>query len=143
VFHPAVDGRSHVSGMVCRDPNSPQGRHLRAMREEYISLSGGRWDAKESLDVAFWDACDLAARILADFLYDPKPITVEALQTLFTTPFPQGLRKDGAKFHADQSIAEYTLITWMAMLDKRQLVCYQCDDPPELTWPEEPEVYDV
>ena len=143
VFHPAVHGRSHVSGMVCRDPNSPQGRHLRAMREEYVCLSGGRWDAKESVDVAFWEACDLADRILADFLYDPKPIAVEALLTLFTAPFPRGLRKDGAKFHPNQSVAEYTLLTWMALLDKRRLVCYQRHDPPALTWPEEPEVYDV
>jgi hypothetical protein len=143
VWYPTVKGRSHVSGMVCRDPNSPQGRHQRAMREEYIGISGGRWDPKESVDVAFWEACDLADRILADFLNDPNQIAVDALQNLFITPFPKGLRKDGAKFHQNQPYIEYTLITYLALLDKRRLVRFQCDDPPEMTWPDEPEVYDV
>ena len=143
VFYPTVAGRSYASGMICRDPDSPQGRHQRAMREEYVSLTGSRWDAKESVDVAFWEACDLAERILADFLNDPKPITVEALQTLFTTPFPRGLRKGGAKFHPNQPCIEYTLVTYLALLDKRRLMRFQCDDPPALTWPEEPEVYQL
>ncbi|MDO8589400.1 MAG: hypothetical protein Q7T82_20445 [Armatimonadota bacterium] len=143
VFYPTVHGRSHVSGMVCRDPDSAPARHQRAMREEYLALAGSRWDAKESVDVAFWEACDLAERILADFLDDPKPITVEALQTLFTTPFPRGLRKDGAKFHPSQPHIEYTLVTWMVLLEKRRLIRFQCDDPPAMTWPEEPEVYQV
>ncbi|MHB9108397.1 MAG: hypothetical protein ACYDCO_15180 [Armatimonadota bacterium] len=143
VFHPTVAGRSHVSGMVCRDPDSPQGRHQRAMREEYVRLSGRGWDAGETFDVAFWDACDLAERILADFLADPGPVTVEALQALFTTPFPQGLRKDGGKFHPDQGYLEYTLITYIALLEKRQVIRFQCDDPPSLQWPAEPEIYQV
>lgn len=143
IFHPTVAGRSHVSGMVCRDPNSPQGRHQRAMREEYLGLSGRTWDDHKGSDVAFWDACDLAERILADFLNSPDQITVDALLTLFTTPFPRGLRKDGAKFHPDQGYVEYTLITYLALLDKRQVVRYQCEDPPGLEWPSEPEVHDV
>jgi len=113
------------------------------MREEYISITGGRWDATESVDVAFWEACDLAERILAGFLDSPNPITVESLQTLFTTPFPRGLRKDGAKFHPNQPYVEYTLATYLALLDKRRLIRFQCDDPPGLSWPEEPEVYQV
>ena len=143
VFHPDDRGRSHVSGMVCRDPDSPQGRHQRAMRAEYLRLTGRRWNAVETFDVAFWDACDLAGRILADFLADPGPITVDALLTLFTTPFPQGLRKDGGKFHPDQGYLEYTLITYLALLDKRQVVRFQCDDPPTLQWPAESEIYQV
>lgn len=143
VWYPTVNGRSHVSGMICRDPNSPQGQHQRAMREEYVAITGCRWDPKESIDVAFWEACDLAERILADFLADPNPIAAKALENLFITPFPQGLRKDGSKFHPDQPHIEYTLITYLAFLDKRCLVRYQCDDPPAMTWPDEPEMYDV
>lgn len=143
VFEPAVEGRSFVSGMVCRDSNSPQARHQRAMREEYIELSGSRWDAKESFEVAFWEACDLAERILADFLNDPKPVTADALLNLFITPFPRGLRKDGAKFHPNQPYIEYTLITYMALIDNRRAYRFQCDDPPGLEWPEEPEVYNL
>jgi len=143
VFQPDDRGRSRVSGMVCRDPASPQGRHLRAMREEYLRLSGRRWDAGETYDVAFWDACDLAERILAGFLDNPLPITIEALLKLFTTPFPRGLRKDGAKLHPEQGYIEYTLITYLALLDERQVIRYQCDDVPGLQWPEEGEVYQV
>jgi len=143
VFQPDDRGRSHVSGMVCRDPDSPQGRHLRAMRDEYIRLSGRRWDAGETYDVAFWDACDLAERILADFLANPARITIDMLLDLFTTPFPRGLRKDGAKFHPQQGYLEYTLITYLALLEERRVIRFQCDDLPSLSWPEEPEVYQV
>jgi hypothetical protein len=113
------------------------------MRAEYLSLIGSQWDARESVDAAFWEACDLAERILADFLNQSDPITVEALLALFITPFPQGLRKDGAKFHPDQAHIEHTLITYLALLEKRQVMRYQCADPPTLRWPEEPEVYQV
>jgi len=143
VFYPAADGRSHVSGMVCRDPNSPQGKHQRAMREEYVRISGQSWDAGDTVDVAFWEACDLAHRILADFLRRPDQLTVNEVTKLFTTPFPRGLRKTGAKFHPNQGYLEYTLVTYLALLDKRQVRRYQCDDPPGMAWPTEPEVYQV
>lgn len=143
VFHPTVAGRSHVSGMVCRDPHSPQGRHQHAMRQEYVRISGRKWDAQETFDVAFWQVCDRAEDILADFLSNSDRMTADALLSLFTTPFPRGLRKDGAKFHPNQGYIEYTLITYLAFLDKRKVVRYQRDDPPALTWPKKPEVFHV
>jgi len=143
VFYPVADGRSHVSGMVCRDPNSPQGKHQRAMREEYVRMTGQTWDTEATVDVAFWEVCDLAHRILADFLNQSGHLTVKAVTDLFTTPFPRGLRKTGAKFHPNQGYLEYTLITYLALLDKRKVVRFQCDDPPDMAWPAQPEVYQV
>jgi len=140
-FYPTAHGRAHVSGMACRDPRSPQARHQRAMREEYLRISGRPWDAVADPDVAFWDACDTAERMLGDFMGTPQDITVDALAHLLTTPFPEGLCKNGYRFHPRQAYIEYTLRTSISLIDKRRILCWQREDPPMLTWPSAPEIY--
>jgi len=53
---PAV-GFTHVSGMCCRDPESPQGRHQKAKRDQYRERFGL---AEDGSDAVFWAACDRA-----------------------------------------------------------------------------------
>ena len=111
------------------------------MREEYLELSGRTWDAAADPDVAFWEACDTTERMLGDFMRKPEPAKVDDLSRLLTTPFPKGLCKNGWKFHPRQAYIEYTLRTTMSLIDRRRVLRWQREDPPDLTWPTEPEVY--
>lgn len=136
VFHPGPDGRSHCSGMVCRDPNSPQGRYQREKRQQYLRAFGLPDDGPDQL---FWDACDRAERMLAECLEslaeEPK---LDDVLKVFCTPWPEGLRKDGLKVHPDQADTEYTLVTRCSLIDEKKLLRWQ-RDPESLRMPAEPE----
>jgi hypothetical protein len=138
VFQPGPDGQSHCSGMVCRDPNSPQGRYQRAKRLQYRKAFGLPDDGP---DQTFWDACDRAERMLADGLQRlSRPPRLDHVLRMFLTPWPEGLNKSGAKLHPQQSEREYTLVTRCSLIDERKYLRWQ-RDPATLKMPAEPEVF--
>ncbi len=140
VYPPDETGRSWVSGMVCRDPNSPQGRYQAAKRRAHRARFG--LSMEEGPDIAFWAACDRAERMLSDFLKEKRTIGVEEIFRLFTTPFPEGLRKDGVQLHPQQSLREYTLqtVATVRRSDGETVFRWQRGPKPGLEWPERPEV---
>lgn len=115
VFEPGPDGRSHISGMVCRDPESDLGKHQAAKRNEALDVFDR---PKDGSDQTFWNKCDEAEAKLAEFLAQPGPLKFEDIWAKFATPWPDGLSKEGAKFHPDQQVAEYTLVTHALLLDE-------------------------
>ena len=63
------------------------------------------------------------------------------LHDLFTTPFPKGLCKTGAKFHPKQGYGEYTLITGASTSTENERRQYRWSrgNKPGMEWPSEPE----
>jgi len=57
----------------------------------------------------------------------PKP-TVDDIFALFTTPWPEGLSKTGAKLHPLQSAGEYTLVTLAELYDEKKYYRWQRDE---------------
>jgi hypothetical protein len=140
VFHPGPDGRSHISGMTCRDPQSPQGRYQSAQRQKYLRLFNRPADCSDN---AFWDMCGLFERKLAAFLREePRPAQLEGVIRLFTTPWPQGLNKTGQRIHPEQKLFAYTLISYVILLDERKLLRWQRGLAPEVKYPAKPEVFE-
>ena len=138
VFHPGPDGRSHVSGMTCRDPDTQQGRHQRAMREGYLKLFRLPADGPDS---AFWAACRKFERKLADALRDLGPAArFEDLTRLFVTPWPEGLNKCGLKPHPQSGLVGYTLQTHALLIGEKTYLRWQRSEDGR-TYPTEPEVY--
>ena len=138
VFHPGPDGRSHCSGMACRDPESPQGRYQREKRQQYLTAFDQPTDGP---DQTFWDACDRAEQMLAQGLQDfGAEASLDALLKLFLTPFPEGLCKDGIRLHPDQATIEYTLVTGCALIDEKRSLRWQ-RDPQTLKMPAGPEEF--
>jgi hypothetical protein len=138
VFHPGPNGASHCSGMACRDPHSPQGKYQRAKRQQYLTLFGQPADGP---DQAFWDACDRAERKLADGVQKlGRPAKSDQLIKLFTTPWPEGLNKAGAKLHPMMTVAEYTLLIHCGFLDEKRYLRWQ-RDPVTLEMQKQPDVY--
>lgn len=138
VFYPDRTGRSWCSGMATRDPNSLQGKYQRAQRERYLKM----FDMGDCADIAFWNACDTAEKMLSTFLTRQGPIRVQEVLDLFTTPFPKGLCKTGAKFHPQQSMGEYTLITMATTWteNERRQYCWSRGGKPALTYPSKPQI---
>lgn len=141
ILHPDFTGRSHCSGMAVRNQDSPLAKHQRAMRAEYLSIFGLPNNPKETPDVAFWDACDVAERMLDWYMKKPGQITVEEYEQLLTRPFPHGLRKVGKMLHPKQSVAEYTLVTLLELWDERVYIRYQADETKGGEYPKKPEIY--
>ncbi len=139
VFWPGPDGQSHVSGMVCRDPNTPQGRHQRAMRERHLGLFGLPPDGP---DAAFWAACRRLEDKLAGALkaMGPQP-RFDDLVRLFVTPWPEGLNKAGLRPHPQSGLVGYTLQTHVSLLDERKYLRWQRSQDGS-TYPSQPEVYE-
>lgn len=139
VFEPDATGRSWCSGMACRDPNSPQGRYQARKRADYVTRFNLPTDGQ---DAAFWAACDKAERMLADFMRQPAMVRMDEVLRLFLTPYPDGLCKNGWRFHPDQAETEYTLITAASVSrpNRRTAYRWQRGPKPELTWPTAPEV---
>ena len=138
VFAPGPDGRSHISGMTCRDAQTEQGRHQHAMRQEYLRLFGLPQDGP---DMAFWNAArkfedKLAAGLR---LLGPRPKCDEVLR-LFLARYPDGLNKWGLKPHPDSGLVGYTLQTHLLLIDER--VYYRWQRSQDGTrYPAAPEVY--
>ncbi|MHB9106722.1 MAG: hypothetical protein ACYDCO_06680 [Armatimonadota bacterium] len=123
VFQPGPNGGSHCSGMACRNPQSPQAQYQAQKRLQYIDMFN---QPRDNADMTFWHACDVAEQMLGDLMKKPKPTVAEIFQ-LFTTPWPKGLNKIGAKLHPEQACGEYTLVTHAELYDKKQYVRWQRD----------------
>jgi len=136
VYAPDRSGGSHCSGMVFRSPRSAQGSYAWKKRRHYLRLFKQPLDGP---DMTFWKACDRAERMLAR-LMDRPSLRAEEVIKLFTTPWPDGLNKCGAKFHPDQGYAEYTLVTRAIFLDERRSLIWQRS--ADGVYPDAPEVYD-
>jgi len=138
VFPPdPVGGFTHCSGMVCRDPQSPQGRYQRTKREEYRRRFNLPADGP---DQVFWDACDRAERMLVERIRALGPVPrSEDVFRLFTTTWPNGLNKDGTKLHPEQVHEEYTWITYGTLIDEK--IYYRWERDERFRLPEQPLVF--
>ncbi len=136
-FAPNIHGHSHVSGMACRDPASPQGRYQKAQRNNYCKLFGFAEDAPDPL---FWAACSGMEKMLDDALirFGARP-RAEDVMLLFTTQYPVGLNKAGVKLHPRQALAAYTLITHASLFKKRRSYRWQRSRDGK-RWPQKPEI---
>jgi hypothetical protein len=138
IFAPdPVSGFTHVSGMACRNPQSPQGRYQQAKRDAYRRLFNLPADGT---DATFWNACSRAESMLADGVKAMGRVPArDAIFKLFTTPWPEGLNKCGAKLHPAQWTGEYTWITHAALLTERKYYRWQRDE--QYLYPAEPEIF--
>lgn len=138
VFHPGPDGRTHISGMTCRDSNSPQGKHQDKMRQEYVTLFNRGEDCPDN---AFWAACKKFEAKLSAALKNlgAKP-TFAALVKLFTTTYPEGLNKAGLRIHPNQGLVGYTLITHATLINERKFYRWQRSKDGK-TFDAEPEIF--
>ena len=135
VFGPDPSGGSHVSGMACRDPQSPLGKYQAAKRRRYLELFN---QPEDGPDMAYWQGCTRAEKVLGD-LMQKRGLTVDEVLALFTTPWPQGLNKDGARFHPDQGYMQYTLVTNAVLPDER--TAYRWQRSAAGKYPANPEIY--
>jgi hypothetical protein len=118
VFYPDASGRSHISGMTCRDPGSPQGKYQRAKRDQAVELFGIGADCPDN---AFWDTCFKCEQKLAHAMKTmPKTPTFDGVVKLFNTAYPEGLRKDGFRAHPRQGLVGYTLCIHATLRDERK-----------------------
>jgi len=134
VFGPDASGGSHCSGMVFRDAGSPHGRYAWEKRRQYLRMFA---ESEDGPDMVYWKASERAEQMLAELANKPRP-TVDEVIALFTTPWPDGLNKDGAKFHPDQRVIEYTLITRVVLMDEGKVYLWQRDE--QGNYPSEPQV---
>ncbi len=140
VFYPGPDGISHISGMTCRDASSPLGRYQEAQRRKYLAMFNR---LEDSPDMAFWSTCRKFEEKLASSLaaMGPRP-RFEDIVRLFTTPWPEGLNKTGQRLHPKQGLIGYTLMSYGILLDEGRMIRWQRSAPPELKYPDQPEVYE-
>ncbi len=127
VFQQNSAGAVHISGMVCRDPESEQAQHLSAMRQQYLTRFGL---SRDGPDHTFWQACDQAEGMLSEALNpytDSQPINAEKIWQLFRTPWPKGLSKEGDRLHPNQTVEEYTLTTYAICWEKKHMRRVQRD----------------
>ena len=130
-------GFTHVSGMVCRDPESPQGKYQKAKRDRYRTMFGL---SDGGPDAVFWATCDRADRMLVDGVRSMGPVPCrDAVFELFTTPWPEGLCKAGALLHPQQAAREYTFLSHGSLLDERVYYRWQRDE--DLVFAPQPEVF--
>jgi hypothetical protein len=123
VFRPGPDGRSHISGMTCRDPNSPQGKYQREKRLEYIK----RFDMGEDCsDMRFWATCaKFEAKLSVGLDAMGETAKWEDVVKLFVNEWPDGLNKAGLRIHPDQGLIGYTLMVSATLYDKKQHIAWQ------------------
>ncbi len=132
-------GFTHISGMVCRDPNSPQGKYQKEKRNLYRALFNLSEDGPDAL---FWNICYKLELMLRETLkkLSRNPKSRDVIK-LFTTGFPEGLRKDGLKPHPNQGTVGYTLLTNCTFPEKRLYYCWQrTSEKDGGIWPENPEI---
>jgi len=130
---------THISGMVCRDSNSPQAKYQKQKRDFYRELFDLPEDGPDEL---FWKTCDNLEKMLVEGIKNSgeKPQAKRIIE-LFTSPYPSGLRKDGLKLHPQQGLTGYTLITSCAFLEKKLYYRWQRKAADEGgIWPDEPEI---
>jgi len=138
IHQPDRFGRSHISGMVCRDPESPIAKFQKAKRDQYRKLFNL---PDNGSDAAYWNASTVAEAKLAKLLDAPAGVPARTIVDYFRTPRPAGLNKNGDQTHPDQPVLDFTLITQAFYLDERKVDRWQRSDT-DLTWPTDPEHYD-
>ncbi|MCX5658770.1 MAG: hypothetical protein NTW19_03500 [Planctomycetota bacterium] len=123
VFHPGPDGRSHISGMTCRDANSPQGKFQASQRRKYVDLFKLPLDGP---DMTFWAGCaKFEAKLSAGLAaLGPRPRWDDLLK-LFITRWPEGLNKYGLRLHPNQGLVGYTLIIHASLITERKSLRWQ------------------
>lgn len=123
VFHPGPDGITHISGMTCRDVNSPQGRFQRDQRQKYLDLFKLPADGP---DMTFWAGCArFEAKLSAGLrALGIKPRWADIL-SLFKSPWPEGLNKFGLRLHPNQGLVGYTLSIHASLLTERRSLRWQ------------------
>lgn len=130
---------THISGMVCRDKNSPQERYQKEKRDLYRKLFNLPDDGPDAL---FWNVCDRLETMLREGIKQmgERPLAQDVIK-LFTYPYPSGLRKDGLKLHPQQGLTGYTLTSFCVFLEKNLYYRWQRRSLDEGgTWQEEPEI---
>ncbi|MCE9592498.1 MAG: hypothetical protein K8S99_18480 [Planctomycetes bacterium] len=138
VFQPDEHGRSYVSGMTCRDANSPQGKYQDAKRRQFLDLFGL---GTEGPDSAFWAACrKFEAKLSAAVHGFPRVPRFDDVCKLFTGLWPEGLNKAGLKVHPRSGLVGYTLMTFASLADERTIYRWQRSEDGK-SFPAEPEVY--
>lgn len=138
VFLPGPDGRSHVSGMTCRNPESVIGKHQQAMRLEYLRRFGLPEDGP---DMAFWNACKVFEDKLSAGLRDLPPVpTFDEVTRLFLSRYPEGLNKWGLRPHPDSGLVGFTLQTHVILLEEGTYYRWQRSEDGKV-YPSAPEVY--
>lgn len=141
VHYPGGNGVSYISGMTCRDPNSPQGKYVQRQRDKYIERFNRGADG---VDRRFWaTARQFEDKLAGAVKAMSKPAKSADIVDLFTTPWPQGLNKTGSRVHEDQALVAYTLQTVAVFRDEGKYYRWQRTEPPGLTYPTRPEIYDM
>lgn len=135
VFMPDACGGSHCSGMVCRNPHSPQGVYQRQKREDFLRLY--KRSLTDGAEIQFWEACQQAERMLADFM-NQSSVHLADLEQLLTTRWPEGLNKENICFDGGK-VGEYTLITRVALIEKNKIRRWQRST--DLVYPITPECF--
>jgi hypothetical protein len=122
VFHPGSDGRSHISGMTCRDPKSRLGAFQAAKRQEYLTLYKRPADC---IDIAFWGKCkELEDKLAQGLKAMPAMARAADVFALFTDTYPKGLNKPGLKLHPTEGLVSYTLITRATLQREKKLLVW-------------------
>ncbi|MCM8816394.1 MAG: hypothetical protein NC913_02645 [Candidatus Omnitrophica bacterium] len=132
-------GFTHVSGMVCRNSDSPQAHYQKEKRLFYRKLFNLPDDGPDAL---FWQACDKLESILKETLRSlgKTPKSSDVIE-LFTSPYPSGLRKDGLRLHPQQGLVSYTLKTNCYFFEKKLYYRWQRKSAEHNgIWQEEPEI---
>lgn len=139
LFHLEEGNFIHISGMVCRNPDSPQAKYQREKRQLYRNLFNLPDDGPDAL---FWDFCEKLDKILRDGLKAiGKRLRAQEIINLFITAYPYGLRKDGLKIHPQQGLTDYTLITHCFFPEEKLYYRWQRKSAEEKgAWQEKPEV---
>lgn len=138
VYGPDRCGGIHISGMVCRNPKTAQGKYVDARRREYLDKFQRPDDG---VDTAYWRSADHYEDRLAAFTDRPTSPTVAETIELFTSPTPRGFNKWGAKFHPEQGYLQYTLCIEAWLYDQHKAIRWQRDAFG--VFPVIPEVYEV
>jgi len=138
VFGPDRCGGVHISGMVCRNPKTEQGKYVDAKRREFL---GKFQRPDDGVDNAYWCGAMHFEERLAAFTDRPTSPTVEETIALFTGPTPRGFNKWGAKFHPEQGYLQYTLVIEAWLHDQHKALRWQRDAFG--VFPVVPEVYEV
>jgi hypothetical protein len=138
VYGPDPCGGAHISGMVCRNPESAQAKYVAAKRREFLQKFNQPEDCPDN---AYWDGATAFEQRLGDFSNRPNCPTAAETIELFTAPTPRGFNKWGAKYHRDQGYLQYTLIVEVFLHDAHKIYRWQRDAFG--VFPVAPEVYEI
>lgn len=138
IYHPDSDGRSYISGMTCRDPESTIGKYQAAKRQQYLDMFKLGNDGPDS---AFWAACRrFESKLSTAMRAFPRVPKFDDICKLYTTTWPEGLNKPGLKVHPKSGLVGYTLMTHASLIDEKTFFRWQRSEDGK-SFPEEPEVY--